>query len=68
MMYTPWYLKYLRFSEASFFSMGSPRLRQFYLQKCHVIRRVDHDALREITWYSSPPTLKALRGIPVPLL
>ena len=52
-MYTPRYLKYLRFSEA-FFSMGSPRLRKCYRQKCHVIRRVDHDALREITWSSSP--------------
>ena len=53
-MYTSRYLKYLRFSEA-FFSMGSPRLRKCYLQKCHMIRRVDHDALRETTRSSSPP-------------
>ena len=49
----PLYLKYLQFSEA-FFSKGSPRLKIFYQQKCHVICRVDHDALREITRCSNP--------------
>ena len=35
--------------------MGSARLKIFYWQKCHAICRVDHDALREITRFSSPP-------------
>lgn len=34
--------------------MGSPRLWKFYLQKCHVIRRVAHDAFGEITRCSNP--------------
>ena len=50
-MYTPRYLKYLRFSEA----FGIAMLKTKYRQKCHVICRVDHDALREITRYSNPP-------------
>ena len=52
-MYTPRYLKYLQFSEA-FFSMGSPCLKIFYRQKCYAICRIDHHALRGITWYSNP--------------
>ena len=35
--------------------------KNIYRQKCHAICRVDHDALREITWFSS--VLSVMNGL-----
>lgn len=51
-MYTPQYLKYLQFSK-DFFQQDRHGFF-YYLQKCHMMRCVDHHALHEITRCSSP--------------